>query len=502
MRAFYNCISFILIVVFFTRCANVVPPTGGPKDITPPKLLSVKPGDSLLNTKVTRLDLRFDEFINLNSPNTEVQFSPLLPVPPTFVGNGRTVTMKVPDTALLENTTYRINFGNAIQDLHEGNTFTGYNYIFSTGNYFDSLKISGIVYNASTGLPDSSAQVILYPGNKDDSAVVKEKPQYVTKVEAGGRFNFTGLPARSFRIYALRDANANLVFDGVEEGVAFISHTVMPVDSVDSLIELNLFVEKVSDTAAVDTASSSRSSSKWGSVAKKNDEDKTIFGYTVGVDTTDVRKRTLDITKPIKLTFNKPVDTFNTERIYLSYDSTEISVSTDFNITRDTSKNVLLLNSNWKQDALYTLRLLKGFVKDTSGAEAMPSRFTFRSKSDDDYAKLAIHIPTKYTGEQYILMVTIDKDTVYNEPIIDSMVRLTRLKPGDYRLQVIVDENLNGEWDTGDLLARKQPELVIPYNSSIQLKAGWDNIVDFEKDEGRKHALPKPLKQRGDKARK
>ena len=111
--------------------------------MTPPRLLSVSPADSLLNTKVTEIELKFDEFIVVTNPSSEVTISPILPFPLTIEGIRRTVTVSIPDTLLLDNTTYRISFGKAIQDLNENNPFTGYSYIFSTGAYFDTLSLSG-----------------------------------------------------------------------------------------------------------------------------------------------------------------------------------------------------------------------------------------------------------------------------------------------------------------------------------------------------------------------
>src|SRR5690606_10845453 len=116
-------------------------------------------------------------------------------------------TIKIPDSLLRENTTYRISFGNAIKDLNEGNAFANYNYIFSTGSYFDSLKLYGIVYDAATGRPATDITLMLYEAGRPDSAVVKEKPLYVTRVVDGGRYIFAGMPADSFRIYALKDDN-------------------------------------------------------------------------------------------------------------------------------------------------------------------------------------------------------------------------------------------------------------------------------------------------------
>jgi hypothetical protein len=205
------------------------------------------------------------------------------------------------------------------------------------------------------------------------------------------------------------------------------------------------------------------------------------FFYSVNVDTSDVRKRSVDITKPVNITFNKPVDSLNAGRVFLTYDSSDIDIEASFSLDFDTARDeILLLNSAWKENTLYTLRLLKGFAIDTGMTDAMPSKYTFRTKSDDDYGKLNINLPSKYDSSLYILMIQAGNDTVYNKPVTDTLVKLTRLQPGAYTLRIIVDRNGNGVWDTGDLFAKLQPEEVIPYQTIINLKAGWENTIDFE----------------------
>ena len=125
----------------------------------------------------------------------------------------------------------------------------------------------------------------------------------------------------------------------------------------------------------------------------------------------------------------------------------------------------------------------------------MPGKFTFRTKRQDDYAKLHVHLPSKYYGTGYIFELLNGDDTVYHQPVTDTMVHFNRLQPGTYHMRVIVDRNRNGKWDTGDLLDRRQPEEVIPYSNPINLKSGWDNTLDFEQpvreSTSRKRDFPK-----------
>ncbi|PZF73526.1 Ig-like domain-containing protein [Taibaiella soli] len=472
---------FSLIICLVAGCANIVPPTGGKKDVTPPKLVEITPADSQRHQKVSKIVMRFDEYVTVSDISTQVHISPLIDVPLKVVGAYKHVTVSIPDSLLEENTTYRISFGNAIKDLHEGNPFANYVYSFTTGDYFDSLKIRGKVFDASTGLPDSSATIMLYLASTNDSAIARKKPMYVNKVNGDGSFEISGLPEKSFRIYAVRDKNGNLIYDGISQGewVGFANAPVTPqADSVKS-IELRTFPEGKDTTKAAQPGGLARKSVER---AKEENKTKEGFSYIVAVDTNDVRKRTAEITKPITVTFNKAPESILHEKIFLSYDSSGVAVESPTTVDFDTATHkIMQIHTNWKENSVYTLRLIKGFAKDSAGADVMPSKYVFRSKRDDDYGILDIHLPTKYYGNGYVLQVMFNaKDTIYQKPVLDTMVHLPRLTPGTYTFSVIVDSNKNGIWDSGDLFGKKQPELVIPYNSNVTLKPGWQNIIDFD----------------------
>ncbi len=465
-----------------------MPPEGGPRDVTPPGLVSISPSDSLLNTRVTRIELFFDEYITLNNAASEITVAPILPFPLNVEARSRRVIISIPDSLLQEGTTYRINFGEAIKDLNEGNPFKGYTYTFSTGSYFDTLVLGGTVINAATGLPDSTVLVMLYESGRSDSAVVREKPVYAVKTDAGGNFRFAGLPSRSFKIYALGDGNNNMIYDGSDERIAFNDQLVLPADSITTQVLLRTFVRTDTTDTTAPRGRGNRGLAGGKTRVAPAVAEEVEFSYQVKVDTSDLRGRTKDITEPIEITFTKPVDSFSLARVSLHYDSLDSAVVAPVWRVEDTSRrNVVLLNTNWKENSVYTLRLLKGFASDTGGTEVMPSRHSFRTKRDDDYAKLQVHLPTRYYGDQHIFMLLKGNDTIHHAPVTDTMVRFTRLQPGSYTMRVIADSNRNGYWDTGNLLERIQPEFVIPYREAINLRAGWENMIDFD-DPARKSA--------------
>jgi uncharacterized protein (DUF2141 family) len=472
-------IRFFLLVMIIAMagCANITAPTGGMKDKTPPKLVSITPADSSKNIRVKRIEMNFDEYVTLSDATKEVELSPILAVQPTVTGLNKRVVLKIVDSLLEDNTTYRISFGKAIKDLHEGNVFAHYNYTFSTGDYFDSLQLDGSVINAGTGLSDTGNILVeLYSAKESDSAVVRHKPKYVTRIDENGNFSFKGLPRRTFRIYALKDVNGNLIYDGAAGGemIAFNGKTVIPGDSMAAPIQLRIFPEVI-DTSIKNTDTLT---SKGLNKNKRTSSDPV---YQVSVDTSNIIHRTFDINYPVNILFRNP-PTINFDKITLTYDSAGTAVTPPLFKSMDTANPRLLhISTAWQENMVYTLRLVKGFAKDTAGKDLPPSRYNFRTKQDEDYGKITVNLPGKYDDDKYILLVVADKDTVYKQPVTDTIVKLIRLKPGIYKFAVIVDANHNGKWDTGNLFAGKQPEEVIPYNDQLTLKAGWENIIDFDK---------------------
>ena len=142
------------------RCANVVTPSGGPKDNKAPVVLDASPANNSTNFKGKSIHITFDEFVTLNNPSNNVLISPPMTKKPTFRTSGKTLIIRF-EEPLKPNTTYSINFGNSIKDLHEGNVFNEYTFNFSTGDNIDSLSLKGKVISASTLKPEEGFYVAL-----------------------------------------------------------------------------------------------------------------------------------------------------------------------------------------------------------------------------------------------------------------------------------------------------------------------------------------------------
>ena len=252
----------LLLAAFFAqRCANAVAPTGGPKDSAPPVVVEAVPANHNINFVGKKIEITFNEFITLENANQNVMISPPMTEKPDIKLKNKTVVIKFKES-LAANTTYTINFGSAIKDLHEGNLFKDYVYSFSTGDHIDTLAIAGKVLNADDKKPVEDIYVSLYAADREnlDSLPLTTAPNYITKTDKEGNFMLAGLANKKYLVFAIKDVNSNLHFDLPNEEVAFLDTLVqasclqMPLPPVmDSTTKDSLAMQM--DTIALDTLS-------------------------------------------------------------------------------------------------------------------------------------------------------------------------------------------------------------------------------------------------------
>src|SRR5690606_16958881 len=187
----YKLLSALAIITYYliasSGCANIIPPSGGPRDSLPPVLMTAVPKDSMYHFKGNRITFTFDEYVELQNVQENIVVSPTPKITPIFESKLRTVTVRLKDT-LEENTTYAIDFGNSLRDINEGNAFKNFTYVFTTGDSLDQHTFSGKVILAETGKADSTLIAMLHRSG-EDSAVAKERPRYYTKLDSSGRFH-------------------------------------------------------------------------------------------------------------------------------------------------------------------------------------------------------------------------------------------------------------------------------------------------------------------------
>ncbi len=226
MKPIPKYIALLLVVIGFYACASTGMPDGGPYDETPPKFVRATPEPNATNNKRSKISIEFDEYIKLDKPSEKVIISPPQKEAPEVKVSGRRVLVEFFDT-LQENTTYTIDFGDAIVDNNEDNPLGNFAYAFSTGESIDTMEVSGIVLNAQDLEPVKGIQVGLHK-DLHDSAFTKLPFVRISRTDSRGHFTVRGIAPGKYRIYALMDGNQNYLFDSKTEAVAWQDSLIVP----------------------------------------------------------------------------------------------------------------------------------------------------------------------------------------------------------------------------------------------------------------------------------
>lgn len=226
MKPIPKYIALLLVIIGFYACASTGMPDGGPYDETPPKFVRATPEPNATNNKRKKISIEFDEYIKLDKASEKVIISPPQNETPEVKVSGHRVLVEFFDT-LRENTTYTIDFGDAIVDNNEDNPLGNFAYAFSTGEHIDTMEVSGTVLSADNLEPVKGIQVGLHK-NLEDSAFVKLPFDRISRTDSRGHFTIRGVATGKYRIYALMDGNQNYLFDSKTEAVAFLDSLVVP----------------------------------------------------------------------------------------------------------------------------------------------------------------------------------------------------------------------------------------------------------------------------------
>lgn len=226
MKPIPKYIALLLVIIGFYACASTGMPDGGPYDETPPKFVRATPEPNATNNKRKKISIEFDEYIKLDKASEKVIISPPQNEAPEVKVSGHRVLVEFFDT-LRENTTYTIDFGDAIVDNNEDNPLGNFAYAFSTGEHIDTMEVSGTVLSADNLEPVKGIQVGLHK-NLEDSAFVKLPFDRISRTDSRGHFTIRGVAPGKYRIYALMDGNQNYFFDSKTEAIAFLDSLVVP----------------------------------------------------------------------------------------------------------------------------------------------------------------------------------------------------------------------------------------------------------------------------------
>ncbi len=216
-------------LMVFQQCANIVPPTGGPRDTIPPVIVESKPENYATRVTSPVIELTFDKYIQLRNIDRQLIISPPQKERPDFTIRGKTLRINL-NIDLLPNTTYMLNFGQGIVDLNEGNVLEENEFVFSTGDEIDSLYYAGTVLDAYDSKPVEGVVVMLYD-ELYDSIPYKSMPNYAARTDADGYFRINNLRADTFKVFALEDKGGNYLYDRKgEEAIAFREEHISPLE--------------------------------------------------------------------------------------------------------------------------------------------------------------------------------------------------------------------------------------------------------------------------------
>jgi len=540
---FFSQILVLLgIVLVAFGCAVQQKPQGGPKDVVPPKLLRATPANQThnFNSKVIVLD--FDKFFKLTNPFQEITISPDQEKKPeyNYTKKPKSLIITFKDS-LLKNTTYVINFGKSIVDLHEGNILKNFTYVFSTGTHIDSLSISGKVIDTHTQDREKDVTVMLF-SLKEDSVVFstgtqfgKKKPSIYTTTDTAGNFTLSNLHEGLYKLYALKETSVNRIYDNENELIGIPNHIInlqndttgvmlklfkqvptkfrflQPRFDLDGKISLvfnkplekpavrvlfpvlnedpYVFISKTRDTAQVYIKNMDFDSIKLVVFDNNKPIDTTItlqklrkesYIRIISLATSVDARNALKPGTDLTITSNIPIAAYDQSLIVLTEDSTAV----DFTLQQDTANlKRLTLKYKWKQKANYILTFNEGAVTGFWGEKnkkLAPKKF--KLDKPENYSQLNLHITVPDTSKAYIVEFLNEQNSLLQSNSIRKNTTLTykNLLSGKYKVRVVYDDNKNGKWDTGSAKENRQPENIWVDREVILLTPNFEADKNIE----------------------
>ena len=527
MRIFLKSLFLLLIIVFsLSNCAKRGTPTGGPKDSLPPILREAKPPLESINFKAKKIKIEFDEYIKLKDLKKNLIISPPAKNDPVLypVGSAsKFISIEILDT-LDVNTTYSYNFGRSIVDNNEGNELGNFKYVFSTGTFIDSLFIKGKVNDPSIKKSVTDIDVMLYEYDSSytDSVIFKQKPRYISNTLDSTLYNITNLRKGKYLLMALQDANGDKIYDPNTDKIGFLNDTLVLPLPIEKEFDLSLFkafpefkafrpkennsghllfayqgnpkgmeVKLLSEKSVnfkpelvfeegKDTLSYWYPPFEVDSLVfnvSKGDfnEDFVLFPRSSKIDTLKIQASTsseLHLLDTLFLQSNTPIVKVDNSKITITDKDT---LAVDFTTFISKNKSKLYIEIQKKYSDSYKIDILPKAVTDIYKMTNDSLTLNLQTKTIEDYGSISLDVKSDL-DVAFIVELTRENGDLVRQKIIDNpqIVKFNLLPPDNYIIKVLIDENKNGKWDTGDFLLKKQSERIQYLDVIIGLKANWD----------------------------
>ena len=513
----------LLLIMILAGCAKRGSITGGLKDTLAPVLKSSVPKNFSTDFKGTEIKMTFDEFIRFKDLKKQLIISPPMKnellILPTSVG--KIITIKINDT-LQADTTYSFNFGQSIEDNNEGNPYSQFKYVFSTGSIIDSLSISGAVKDAYEKEVESFVSIMLYEVNEKftDSVVYNETPRYITNtLDSLKIFKLENLKAGKYLLVAMKDYGSTNKFNSNKDKIGFKKQFItIPNDTV---FEIKIFKEVLpfkafkpiqasgnrlifpyegktdavkitlknqeTDLPIIITKFPKKDSLQiWykplkvdslSLVASKGKYNKN-FTFKIKEQKKDslkiatLEKSTNSFRDLFVLESNTPLSKIDNSKIKLiNKDSVAVAFTTKY----DDFNQQIVFDFKKQLSENYTFIIMPGALTDYLEQTNKNILFRLDTKNIEDYGNLKVSLQN--VKRFPVLIQLTDKAglvlaTEYSES--NTKVEFSFIDPALFSLRAIYDDNKNKEWDTGNYLEKRQAEEVIYFSKEIDVRANWD----------------------------
>lgn len=518
--------AYIIAIAILSSCAQIGTLSGGERDTAPPKLVESTPrnGDTLF--KKTRIELTFNEYVELNNLPQQLVISPLVKPLPKAEIHGKTIVLTF-DSLLRENTTYTLFFGEGIRDYTEKNVWVENMFVFSTGPKLDSISVSGTVKNGYNSTPEGNMIVMLY-SELEDSAVSKKTPTYFAKTNKDGTYQISHVHEGQYKIFALQDMNSNYLFDLPNEKVAY---SAAPLEVQQNLEKVNLAAflqtnEKQNIASAkylneqgycisfrrktknpkIDVAKD-----KLHHIDKYNNGDSAVIWFnSLGEDEhiplivedaefkdtlffhskeaksqhasklkSSLPRKKLEVLPQdtLKIQFNFPLSSINPNAIKVKIDSSYVP------FTANISKHQLGVFLSVEESSNAILKIPAGALTDIYGKTNSDSiQIPFTILTESNVGELELKVDVKEMLGPFVLQLISSKGEVVKEEYFsknNSTFNYKNLIADEYQIKLLLDVNDNKIWDSGNYYLHKQPERIIFYEKSLTVRANWEMEIQW-----------------------